>query len=103
MVNSCLESIRSYANLFGSFIHVDVPCKKHIHSQILQSSCKCLLKLLVFSTIFLLILLAAIGRVVGESDHCLLFNCCPCFWWKLLCNHVGEVLILLLEGDFKKA
>jgi hypothetical protein len=82
---------------------VDVPCEKDIHSQILQFSCKWLLKLLVFFTIFLLILLAAIGRVVGEGNHCLLFNGCPCSWWKLLCNHVGEVLILLLKGDFKEA
>ena len=51
MGNSRPEHICAYTNLFGAFIHVDVPCEKDVRSQILYFFRKRLLKLFVFFTV----------------------------------------------------
>jgi hypothetical protein len=68
----------------------------------LQLFGKWLLELFVFGAIFQLILLAAIGGVMGEGDHCLLFHRILSFRWKLLGEHVGKVMILLFEGNLEE-
>lgn len=93
----------SVAELLGAFVCVHMSREEKIHAQLLQLPGEFRSQLFVLIAVFILVLFAAVGGVVGIGNQGLLAEYLASARGELNVEEVGEVVELLLEGNLEEA